>query len=511
LSADENEPTRVPEPPGGASLTGGPDREYRSGEIEPSQVIQSPPAVEGDWEEKTVVDDSQLYNTKEGPSTLSIGTTTSDDELTIDEPNKSVSTSLPRPAPGRPAPAPGRPAPAPGRPAPAPGPVGAPAAGRAGPAPGRPAPIAPPPAAQIPEAAQGKLVVIAGNDAGREFPLQGKTITVGRGIDNDVVLTDIAVSRKHMSIAFDGSRYQLADKGSGNGTIINQRVETGTRMLCHADRIEIGNTVFRLEHPASEKDSWAQAAPAKPAAPPPKVSSGSPAPPTALPLPASPPPPVSAESSGLPLPPPQHGAGPPTTITGSSPVGDMAFERPKPESAPQPEASSPWSPPPVAPSPAAAPGPAPGPAAAGTPGAVPGVPGPGLAAHASATHAPLVPRGPISARKLLVGTTATLVGLIAIAIGGMMIGGDESLAGQTMEPPVNVEEMLFSWIAPVLELGDASGALPPGIDPAGIGPGSIAPGSVDPGSIAPPASPSSTQPAGTAPAGTAPANNTPAP
>ena len=116
-----------------------------------------------------------------------------------------------------------------------------------------------------------------------------------------------------------------------------------------------------------------------------------------------------------------------------------------------------------------------------------------------------MPLGPISARKLLVGATATLVGLIAIAIGGMMIGGDESLAGQTMEPPVNLEEMLFSWIGPVLELSDASGALPPGvdpasIDPASIGPAGIAPGSVVPGSVQPPAQPSSAPPAGTAPA-----------
>jgi hypothetical protein len=499
MTADENEPTRVPDQPGvdGLLLTGGPDREYRSGEIEPSQVIQAP-AAEGDWEEKTVVDDSQLYNTKEGPSTLSIGTTTSDDELTIDEPNKSMSPSLPRPpAAARPAAAPGRPAPAaaPGRPAPA--------AGRGGPAPARPAPLPSPPATQVPEAAQGKLVVIAGNDTGREFPLQGKTITVGRGIDNDVVLTDIAVSRKHMSIAFDGSRYQLTDQGSGNGTIINQRVETGSRTLSHADRIEIGNTVFRFEHPAGEKQSWA---PAAPAAPLPKTSSG-PAVPSGLPLPASPPPPASPESSGLPLPPPQHASGPPATLTGSSPIGDLAFERPLQESAQQPEGPSPWSPPPVAPSPAAAPAIPPTPAPVGAPGVVPGVLGvfgPGLAAHVSPTHVPLVPYGPLSARKLLVGATATLVGLIAIAVGGMMIGGDQSPDGQTMEPPVNVEEMLFSWIAPVLELGDASGALPPGIDLGtglGTGPASLGPGAPSP----------SDQPAGTTPAGTAPAGTAPAP
>jgi hypothetical protein len=454
----------VPAPQEGnaPSLTGGPDREYRSGEIEPSQVLQSPQGSDGDWEEKTVVDDSQLYNTKDGPNTLSIGTTTSDDELTIDEPNKSGSTGLGRPmVPGRPTPAPARPAP--GRPAPT-----------------RP-PIAPAAVTQVPEMAHGKLVVIAGNDAGREYPLHGKTITVGRGIDNDVVLTDIAVSRKHMSIAFDGSRYQLSDKGSGNGTIINQRVETGTRMLCHADRIEIGNTVFRFEHPASEKETWSVPnPPAKPASPPPKPSGVSPPPPAppspALPLPPTPPRPASPESSGLPLPPPHPG--PPATITGSSPVGDIAFERP-PESAPLPEAPTPWSPPTLVPSPlapAAPPAvppalvPAMAPAVAA---AVPASISSAAPAPASPAFVPLVPRGPISGPKLLVGASATLAGLIAIAIVGMLIGGDQSLAGQQMEPPMHIEEMLLPLLEPLLELGAVPGSLPPDIEPGAAEPGAI--------------------------------------
>jgi hypothetical protein len=447
--APAGEPTNAPAPPEGAapSLTGGPDREYRSGEIEPSQTIQSPPSHDGDWEEKTVVDDSQLYNTKDGPSTLSIGTTTGEDELTIDEPSRSVATGLARPmAPGRPTPAPARPAPAPARPT-----------------------NAPAPGAQVPEAALGKLMVIAGNDAGREYPLHGKTITVGRGIDNDVVLTDIAVSRKHMSIGFDGSRYHLSDKGSGNGTIINQRVETGTRVLSHGDRIEIGNTVFRLEHPASEKASWAAGAPAKPPPPPPKLpGAGAPASASAspaLPLPAIPQPPATLHGNALP-PPPHHGAesGPPTTITGSSPVGDIAAERALAESALLPEAPGPWTPPTLVPPPMSEPALVPPPMSLQAP-APALMPAAFSAPAASPAYVPMVPRGPLSPRKLLVGTAATFAALIAIAIAGMLIGGDESLAGQSMEPPVRVEEMLLPLLVPLLELGAAPASASPAIEP----------------------------------------------
>lgn len=109
----------------------------------------------------------------------------------------------------------------------------------------------PPAQSSIPEPMVGKLVVIAGNDNGNEYPMSGMPMTVGRALGNDIVLTDIAVSRKHMTVEFDGRQYRLVDLGSGNGTLINDRLETGTALLHHGDRLELGNTVFRFEHPAT--------------------------------------------------------------------------------------------------------------------------------------------------------------------------------------------------------------------------------------------------------------------
>jgi hypothetical protein len=454
-SADEDERTNIAGPPGAGapSLTGGPDREYRSGEIEPSQVVQSPAVFEPDWEEKTVVDDGQLYSAKDGPNTASIGTITGDDELTIDEPHRPVSGLRPKPMPQRPA-----------------------------------APVTPTPAARVPDAVRGKLVVVAGNDTGRDYPLLGKTITVGRGIDNDVVLTDIAVSRKHLSISFDGSRYHLNDKGSGNGTIINQRVETGTRPLSHGDRIEIGNTIFRFEHPASEKEAWAAGAPAVPAPqpkipssghraplPPPKSTSGGhppppplPAPPTAsppgpasLPVPPSLPLPGSPDSRGAALPPPQDlTPAPPTTIPGPGFV-DPAFDIPRPELQPQsPPAEAPYFAPP-----------------AGAPSAAPAI-------AAQPAHVPFVPRAPTDARKLMIGFAATIVGLIGIAVGGLFLGDDASMV-RSAQPPVHIEELVLPLIVPLLELGSPPAAVTPSVDPAAATAPSVAPAaavapSVDP-------------------------------
>ncbi len=109
-----------------------------------------------------------------------------------------------------------------------------------------------PAAAARAQAAQpaGRLIITAGNDAGKALEVRpGKTYTIGRGIDNDLVLTDIAVSRKHFDVRHDNGAWVLADRGSGNGTLINTRIEDAPFMLASGDVIEIGNTAFRFELP----------------------------------------------------------------------------------------------------------------------------------------------------------------------------------------------------------------------------------------------------------------------
>lgn len=93
------------------------------------------------------------------------------------------------------------------------------------------------------------FVVSAGADRGRRFPLARRRISIGRAMDNDIVLTDIAVSRKHLVIEFDGTHFVLTDLGSGNGTLVNGRDEEGTYRLLDGDTLELGNTVLSFECP----------------------------------------------------------------------------------------------------------------------------------------------------------------------------------------------------------------------------------------------------------------------
>lgn len=103
----------------------------------------------------------------------------------------------------------------------------------------------------IDEPVLARLIITQGNDAGQTLAVRpGKTYTVGRALDNDLVLTDIAVSRKHFDLRADRGAWVLADRGSGNGTLINHRIEDAPFMLANGDVIDIGNTTFRFDLPS---------------------------------------------------------------------------------------------------------------------------------------------------------------------------------------------------------------------------------------------------------------------
>jgi pSer/pThr/pTyr-binding forkhead associated (FHA) protein len=68
---------------------------------------------------------------------------------------------------------------------------------------------------------------------------QKKMISVGRNPDNDIVLNNKAVSRKHALIEFDESSALIMDNESVNGTFVNSRKIT-EEVLKDNDQITIG-------------------------------------------------------------------------------------------------------------------------------------------------------------------------------------------------------------------------------------------------------------------------------
>ena len=72
------------------------------------------------------------------------------------------------------------------------------------------------------------------------------SITVGRAADNDVVITDAAVSRYHLRIDRDGDRLSVHDLASANGTRVNGR-QVSLAVLRDGDSLDAGATTFRIQ------------------------------------------------------------------------------------------------------------------------------------------------------------------------------------------------------------------------------------------------------------------------
>lgn len=109
---------------------------------------------------------------------------------------------------------------------------------------------------ELPHAAVAKLVVIKGPDRGVAVDIHsGKSFTVGRSLDSDVVLTDIAVSRKHFDLRNEDGWWVISDRGSGNGTLVNGDLRNNPFQLVNGDQIEVGTTVLRFDCPATDVES----------------------------------------------------------------------------------------------------------------------------------------------------------------------------------------------------------------------------------------------------------------
>jgi hypothetical protein len=56
----------------------------------------------------------------------------------------------------------------------------------------------------------------------RTVPLTRPIVTIGRSLDNDVILNDVRISRHHVQLRRRAGRYVIYDLGSSGGTLVNR-------------------------------------------------------------------------------------------------------------------------------------------------------------------------------------------------------------------------------------------------------------------------------------------------
>lgn len=72
------------------------------------------------------------------------------------------------------------------------------------------------------------------------FPLDVNLVTIGRGLNNDIVLEDPRISRQHAQIRFRSRRFLIADLGSTNGTYVNGASVSTEQVLRDGDIVSLG-------------------------------------------------------------------------------------------------------------------------------------------------------------------------------------------------------------------------------------------------------------------------------
>lgn len=95
-------------------------------------------------------------------------------------------------------------------------------------------------------AADAKLTIVDGKDSGKNIEITKDEILAGRSLDNDFVISDISVSRKHFKIKKEGDRFVISDMGSGNGIKVNGSKTTSTT-LSDGDIISVGARQIKFE------------------------------------------------------------------------------------------------------------------------------------------------------------------------------------------------------------------------------------------------------------------------
>jgi len=105
-------------------------------------------------------------------------------------------------------------------------------------------------AAREPTRELGRLVVVAspsGEPAvGSAFALDAIT-SLGRDVNNSIVIEDEFVSATHAALTYRGRAWYVEDLGSTNGTFVNGSQVDGLAPLAFGDELQVGQARLRLD------------------------------------------------------------------------------------------------------------------------------------------------------------------------------------------------------------------------------------------------------------------------
>lgn len=107
--------------------------------------------------------------------------------------------------------------------------------------------------------AKSFLVVTGGPGEGERHVVEQDEASLGRDAQNDLVIPDAQISRRHALLRRRGDLWEVEDLGSTNGTFVNDVPVSGVTALGPDDTLRVGRTTMRLE--VEEEDEEVAALP----------------------------------------------------------------------------------------------------------------------------------------------------------------------------------------------------------------------------------------------------------
>jgi diguanylate cyclase (GGDEF)-like protein len=101
------------------------------------------------------------------------------------------------------------------------------------------------------DARHASLIVLKGEEIGRDFRLRRSSMVIGRSTEADIRLPDDRASREHARVDYrgpgtsDDTTFYLSDLGSTNHTFVNS-AQVDTVRLQDGDKVQIGDTILKF-------------------------------------------------------------------------------------------------------------------------------------------------------------------------------------------------------------------------------------------------------------------------
>lgn len=109
-----------------------------------------------------------------------------------------------------------------------------------------------------------KLTLLLGRKTLQVYDIEQDSISIGRGEDQDIVIDNTSVSRKHAEIRKEGFRWVVEDLGSSNGTFLHGQKIESPQAVSAGDEIGFGKFSLVFDKVVGDAETAAGAQAAQP-------------------------------------------------------------------------------------------------------------------------------------------------------------------------------------------------------------------------------------------------------